>query len=37
MSELKIRGLSEETIAKLTHEAKKAGYPPRRIIEKNFI
>ena len=31
MSELKIRGLSEETITKLTHEAKKRGIPREEL------
>ena len=34
MSELKIRGLSEETIAKLTHEAKKRGIPREELLRK---
>lgn len=34
MSELKIRGLSEETIVKLTHEAKKREIPREELLRK---
>lgn len=34
MSELKIRGLPEETIVKLTHEAKKRGIPREELLRK---
>lgn len=34
MSELKIRGLSEETIAKLTHESKKRGISREELLRK---
>ena len=34
MSELKIRGLSEEIIVKLTHEAKKRGIPREELLRK---
>ena len=34
MSELKIRGLSEETIVKLTHEAKKQGISREELLRK---
>ena len=34
MPELKIWGLSEETIAKLTHEAKNRGIPREELLRK---
>lgn len=34
MAELKIRGLSEETLVKLTHEAKNRGIPREELLRK---